>query len=151
MEAHMSISLPLPAPSALPEVIGLAARRAGSEMAVADAVAQGLPVAALERLLRALDAEGDALRHAFVPRATLARRLREKRLSAEESARVARVAGVYAAALNAWGSEAEARTFLRRPHPLLEDRTPLEVSLATDLGARLVEKILGRLRHGIPA
>ena len=120
-------------------------------LAYADAVAAGLPLSALERLVRSLSPEDEGLRFAFVPRPTLARRQHQKRLSPEESARVARVAAVFDLAREAWGSDAEARAFLRRPHPLLEDRTPLELSLATDVGARIVENLLGRLMHGTAA
>ena len=131
------------------EYLGLGRARPTTEIGLADSVAHGLPVSTLDRLVRLLG--DDALRFRFVPRPTLARRVRQKRLSAEESARVARVAGLYAMAREVWGSEAEARDFLHRRHPLLEDRTPLEVALATDLGARLVEKLLGRLQHGTAA
>lgn len=118
---------------------------------MADDVAAGLPLAALETLIRGIAPGDEGLRFAFVPRPTLARRQHTQRLSPEESARVARVARVFDMAREAWGSDAEARDFLRRRHPMLDDRTPLEVSLATDLGARLVEKILGRLIHGTAA
>lgn len=128
-----------------------AERRAASDLSLADSIAAGLPVTALEVLVRGISPEDDGLRFAFVPRPTLTRRQHQKRLSPEESARVARVARVFEMACEAWGSEGEARDFLRRRHPMLEDRTPLEVSLATDLGARLVEKILGRLIHGTAA
>lgn len=131
------------------EYLGLGRSRPTTEIGWADSVAQGLPVAALDRLVRLLG--DDALRFRFVPRPTLARRVQQKRLSAEESARVARIAGLYAMAREVWGDDAEARAFLHRRHPLLEDRTPLDVALATDLGARLVERVLGRLHHGTAA
>lgn len=125
----------------------------GRPLALAERVAAGLPLVALDRLVRAVAPGEEALRYAFVPKATLARRARAKpaRLSPEESARLARVARVYALAREAWGSEAEARDFLRRRHPMLEDRTPLDVALETDIGARIVERILGRLAHGTAA
>ena len=118
------------------------------EIAAADQVAEGLPLAALDKLVRALSPEDASLRFAFVPRPTLARRQHTKRLSPEESARVFRVGRVFDMAREAWGSDAEARAFLRDRHPLLEDRTPLDVALATDVGARIVEGILGRLMYG---
>jgi putative toxin-antitoxin system antitoxin component (TIGR02293 family) len=111
----------------------------------------GLPVGAVDRLAEAIAPGEAAMRHAFIPKATYARRLRTKRLSPEEGARLARVAGVYALARDVWGSDGEARDFLRRPHPLLDGATPLEVSLGSDIGARLVERILGRLKHGTAA
>lgn len=126
--------------------------RAQAGMRLADDIAEGLPLAALDRLVRAISPDDDQLRYAFVPRPTLHRRVRDgQRLSPEESGRVARVAAVFTLAIEVWGDEAEARAFLRRQHPLLGDRTPLDVALATDMGARVVEKILGRLLHGTAA
>ena len=61
------------------------------------------------------------------------------------------MAGLWAEATDVWGGEEEARAFLFRPHPLLEGRTPIDLVLGSDLGARLVEDILGRLRYGSPA
>ncbi|BDG73877.1 antitoxin Xre/MbcA/ParS toxin-binding domain-containing protein [Roseomonas fluvialis] len=125
----------------------------GRPLALAERVAAGLPIAALDRLMRAVAPDEDALRYAFVPKATLARRAKARpaRLSPEESARIARVARVFALAREAWGSDAEARDFLRRRHPMLEDRTPLDVAIETDIGARIVERILGRLAYGTAA
>ena len=134
-------------PVHLGRTLGLAEAQA-TPLWVAEAVGQGLPMAALDNLVDLLAPEDDSLRFAFVPRATLHRRGRTQRLSPEESAKVARVAAVFALAREVWGSDAEARAFLNRRHLLLDDRTPLEVALATDLGARLVEQILGQLHYG---
>ena len=134
-------------PMHLGRTLGLAETQA-TPLWVAEAVGQGLPMAALDTLVELLAPEDDSLRFAFVPRATLHRRGRTQRLSPEESAKVARVAAVFALAREVWGSDAEARAFLNRRHLLLDDRTPLEVALATDLGARLVEQILGQLHYG---
>jgi putative toxin-antitoxin system antitoxin component (TIGR02293 family) len=41
-----------------------------------------------------------------------------------------------------------ARTWLSTPAPALGDRTPEDVA-ATDLGAREVESLIGRLEHGV--
>ncbi len=119
-----------------------------SDIATADQIAEGLPLAALDTLVRDLSPEDASLRFAFVPRPTLARRQHQKRLSPEESAKVVRVARVFDMARAAWGSDADARAFLRRPHMMLEGRTSLEVALVNDVGARLVERILGGLMYG---
>lgn len=127
-------------------VLGFA--EAQTPLRLAGSIEQGLPLAALDRLVALLSPDDDNLRFAFVPRATLARRARTQRLSSEESAKLARVAAVWAAARETWGSDEAARDFLNRRHMLLQDRRPLEVALATDVGARLVEDILGGLRYG---
>ena len=115
---------------------------------------QGFPVGALDRVSHAVAPADARFKHRIVPRATLARRKAhddEQRLSAEESGRLARVAGLWAMAMDVWGGEEEARAFLFRPHPLLEGRPPIDLVLGSDLGARLVEDILGRLRYGSAA
>jgi putative toxin-antitoxin system antitoxin component (TIGR02293 family) len=127
------------------------AGRPADPLRFAQQLQAGLPVRALDRLAAAIAPGNATFRYTFVPKATLARRASSKRLSAEESAKLARVAGVYAVARDVWGSDEEARDFLTRRHPLLDDATPLTVSLGSDIGARLVERILGRLKHGTAA
>jgi putative toxin-antitoxin system antitoxin component (TIGR02293 family) len=115
-------------------------------------IENGLPVAAVEHLCRVL-APGDAnFKHLIVSRPTLARRKRQHaKLSAEESDRLVRLAKVWTFAREVWGSDEEARAFLFRPHMMLEGRRPIDVVLGTDIGARLVEDILGRLKYGSAA
>jgi putative toxin-antitoxin system antitoxin component (TIGR02293 family) len=93
----------------------------------------------------------------IVARATLARRRKslvvakdraESRLSAEESTRLARLAGVWAMALEVWGDEEAARRFMFEAHPLLHGRRPVDVVLENELGRPVVEGILGRLQYG---
>jgi putative toxin-antitoxin system antitoxin component (TIGR02293 family) len=133
------------------EVLGLGAGKRGGPLWMAETIAVGLPVAALDRVVHMISPDDQGLRFRFVPRATLARRVRTKKLSGEESAKLARVAAVFVLAREVWGGDEEARGFMRRGHPLLEDRSPLDVAMATEIGARLVETILGRLQYGTAA
>jgi putative toxin-antitoxin system antitoxin component (TIGR02293 family) len=121
------------------------------------AVEEGLPLAALDRLAGSLAPADGKFAFRIVPRATLARRRRafgldsarhDGRLSAEEGTRLARLAGVWAMALEVWGGEEEARRFMFEPHPLLEGRRPVDVVLENELGRPVVEGILGRLQYG---
>ncbi len=87
----------------------------------------------------------------IVAKSTLARRLKaNERLTPAEGEKVARLARIWAMAKEVWGSEADARRFLETPHPLLEGRPPREVA-ESEIGAREVENILGRLRFGAAA
>ena len=70
------------------------------------------------------------------------------RLTPEESARVARLASVWAFAKDVWKSDEAARRWLFQPHMMLEDRRPIDVVLASEFGRPLVESILGRLKYG---
>jgi len=132
------------------EVLGLGAKPKRSSLELAAAIESGLPVTALDRVSRFIAPTDVSFKHRFVSKATLARRriTRSRQLSPEESGRLARVAQVWALARDVWGDDESARAFLFRPHPLLKQRAPIEMALGTDLGARLVEDILGRLRHG---
>jgi len=114
-------------------------------------VSHGLPKQALKAIVDIVGMnteERKQLLYRIIPEATYKRR-RDK-LSAEESERTERLARVYATAQYVWHSDDDARKFLHSPHPLLQDRTPLDVSL-TELGARRVEELLWQLYYGIAA
>jgi putative toxin-antitoxin system antitoxin component (TIGR02293 family) len=86
-----------------------------------------------------------------VPRSTLNRKLSDKSpLPIQYSEKLERLARIYAFALEVWESEADAREFMIKSHPMLDDRTPFEACM-TELGARQVEQILGRLLFGSAA
>jgi putative toxin-antitoxin system antitoxin component (TIGR02293 family) len=133
------------------QVLGLPRRTARSTLELVTALETGLPVSTLDRVSKSIAPHDASFKHRIVSKATLARRRKGQSLSTEESARVARIAQVWASALQVWREEEAARAFLFRPHPLLDQRTPVEVAIGTDLGARLVEDILGRLQHGSAA
>ena len=134
-------------------VLGLPAseRTAQSPVAMITRIEDGLPTTALDRVARLL-APGDAqFKYRLVPKATYERRKAAHRLSADESARLARVARVWAVALDVWKTEEATRTFLFRPHPMIEDRRPIDVVIQSEFGAELVVEILGRLKYGTAA
>jgi putative toxin-antitoxin system antitoxin component (TIGR02293 family) len=112
-------------------------------------VRAGLPYAALSAVItgfRLGAAEtGTALR---IPERTLARRRKEKRLSAEESDRLVRLARIAALAEETLGGRDRAARWLTAENRALGGRTPIS-ELDTDLGAEEVEAALQRLAHGI--
>jgi putative toxin-antitoxin system antitoxin component (TIGR02293 family) len=114
------------------------------------AVEQGLPRTALRHVVQRIAGADPAritrLEHSIVPKTTLERRT--TRLSPEESERTERLARLFAHAIRALGSEEEARAFLTTPHPMLENRTPLEAA-RTDLATRRAEHILHALEYGL--
>jgi putative toxin-antitoxin system antitoxin component (TIGR02293 family) len=123
--------------------------RDASPLSLIAAVEKGVSVASLERLARAVAPHDGNFRFRLVPKATLARRTRAgARLFPEESARVARLEKVWAAACDVWGGAEAARDFLFRSHPLLKGRLPIDVVLGTEFGGPAVEQILGRLKYG---
>jgi putative toxin-antitoxin system antitoxin component (TIGR02293 family) len=86
------------------------------------------------------------LQDRLVPRATRARR---KRLKPNESEKVERLARLMALAESVWENEDDARAFMNEPHPLLEERSPIDVA-QTEVGARRIERILMELEYGLP-
>jgi putative toxin-antitoxin system antitoxin component (TIGR02293 family) len=83
-----------------------------------------------------------------LPARTLARRKKERRLRADESDRLLRLARVAAVAEEALGARENAGQWLQKPNRALGGVTPLEL-LDTDLGAEEVVAILGRIEHGV--
>lgn len=142
-------------PSELAALLGLYPKkpREFTSLDLAEAVVRGLPVAAVDGVCVRIAPGDSSLRHLIIPKATWARRRRaaDGRLSAEESGRVARLARLWTFAVEVWGSEGAARRFLGEPHQLLGGRVPREVAAQTEIGARAVEDILGRLEFGSAA
>lgn len=84
-----------------------------------------------------------------IPTRTLARRQKEGHLSSEESDRLLRAARLFEMTENLFeGSCNEARQWLLKPNPALGGECPLSMA-ATDVGAREVEGLIGRLEHGV--
>ena len=84
-----------------------------------------------------------------IPPRTLARRKSSGRLTSDESEKLLRLSSVFEQAVDLFeGDEANARQWLTTPKKALEDQTPLAYS-RTELGAREVENLIGRLEHGV--
>jgi putative toxin-antitoxin system antitoxin component (TIGR02293 family) len=141
----------------LSDVLGLRLKGQILPTSLMTEVERGLPLSALDRLIHAIAPDDASFAFRIVPKATLARRRKAlaasrnasaARLSAEESARLARLAEVWALACEVWGGEDAARAFLFRSHPMLEGRPPIDVVLANEFGRPLVESILGGLQYG---
>lgn len=111
-------------------------------------IQSGLPIEAADRLAQEISPGDSTFKYHFVPKATYARRRSAARLSAPESERLVRVGQLWTFALEVWGGVEAARRFMTSSHMLLDDRTPLNVALESELGGKVVENILGRLAYG---
>jgi putative toxin-antitoxin system antitoxin component (TIGR02293 family) len=131
------------------DLLGVRPKKAETTLTLAYSVQKGLPVSALDRFaghVSPQDVRGFIYR--VVPKPTLERRRKEKRpLTTDESDRLARVAKVFAFALEVFRDEAKVRRFLDSPHPMLDDKAPLEIALATGPGADAVINLLGRTAY----
>lgn len=115
-------------------------------------IEQGFPLESLTRVSRLVAPGNKGFEAIVVPTSTLKRRRRQhRRLTAEESDRVQRIARAWAAAMDVYHDEDKARIFLTRPHPMLERQTPLEIALRNAPGLDAVELLLGRAKYGSAA
>jgi putative toxin-antitoxin system antitoxin component (TIGR02293 family) len=114
-------------------------------------IEDGLPVKALERVARLIAPEDAQFKYRLVPKATLERRKAAGHLSTEEGTRLARVARIWGLALDVWKDEEDARQFLFRPHPMIEDERPMDLVVRSEFGGELVADILGGLKYGSAA
>ena len=83
-----------------------------------------------------------------ISKATLHRRKAEGRLDQAESDRVVRFAKLMGKAVEVMESEENARHWLAAPQFGLGGAVPLEYA-ETEVGAREVEDLLGRIEHGV--
>ncbi len=118
-----------------------------SELELLHQIDDGLPISALEKLIADGMLNEPELFY-FISKRTLSRRKGEKRLNPEESDLLVRIARIYGFATEIFGSKEKANTWLRTSNHALRNSLPLDL-LRTDLGARVVETILGRIDHGI--
>lgn len=124
-------------------------REVRSELELAALVREGLPVAALEFLLaHGWIAATDLYRLVGSQRTLQRKRAGRTMLSPEESDRLARVARVIARAEEALGEPERAHRWLGRENRALGGERPIAM-LDSDAGAIAVERVLGRIEHGI--
>jgi putative toxin-antitoxin system antitoxin component (TIGR02293 family) len=124
--------------------------KTGNVVELARQVKEGLPYGALTRLQRQSQLPLDAIAGAVrIPRRTLARRKGQGRLTGPESERLLRLATVFDRAVALFdGDAAGARAWLQSPTKALGNQTPL-ATVETEVGARAVEDLIGRLEHGV--
>lgn len=117
------------------------------DMALVRQIQEGFPTSIVEALLRKKIISLQELYQFISPR-TWARRIKEHRLSPEESDRIAMVERVVAFAEDAFGDKNKAYIWLRKANRTLENQKPLDL-LHSEAGTRLVEALLGRIQHGV--
>jgi len=112
-------------------------------------VREGIPAQAVRRLAEKTDTTLSALQAVTrIDRSTYARRARSRaKLKTDESDRIVRVARIAALAIEAMGRE-DGLAWLHEPNRALGERLPISL-LETEVGARQVEQIIGRIEHGV--
>ena len=130
--------------------VGFMTTLAEGGMGLVSAVREGLSVEIVDDVLAAGRLSAAEIDRLALPRKTLAHRRTLGRLSAEQSDRLVRILRVILYAEETFANTEKAHRWLRRPTTALADNAPLEL-LDTDVGARRVETLLGRIAHGIAA
>ena len=117
---------------------------------LAQLVRKGLPAGTVTALAEKLHLGNGVLsRKLGIPQRTLTRRLiQASLLTPAESDRTVRMLRVYANAIEMIGDQDKAMEWLRTPNRTLGRERPLDL-LDTDMGARMVEDVLGRIAYGV--
>jgi len=113
-------------------------------------VRTGLPYASVETLMKAYSSSqkeiGEVL---LISTSTMSRRKSQGRLQADESDRVVRLARIMDEATSMMkGDRKAAAQWMHTPRDILGGETPLQ-HVTTEIGARDVEDLIGRIRHGV--
>jgi putative toxin-antitoxin system antitoxin component (TIGR02293 family) len=113
------------------------------------AVRGGIPVQAVRSLAEKTATTLTELQEVMhIDRSTFARRVRtHAKLKIDESDRVVRIARIAVLAMSAMGRE-DGLAWLHEPNYALGERVPMEL-LKTEIGARQVEQVIGRIEYGI--
>ncbi len=111
---------------------------------------EGLSYAAFERLKRRLKVSSQELADAaLITHRTLARRKKAGRMQPDESDRLVRLARVFSRAIELFEGDSEgAQAWMMRPNRAFGEVSPFEM-VRTDVGAREVENLIGRIEHGV--
>ena len=109
----------------------------------------GLTMKSFEHLSEAIDLSPTKLAgFASIASRTLARRKQEGKLQRAESEKVFRLASLFDRAVEVLGDHGRARSWIKAENRALGGKSPLEYA-DTEIGAREVEDLLGRLDHGV--
>ena len=112
-------------------------------------IRRGMSMAEFKSLAEWLDMTDEKLAPLLgVSRATFHRRRQAGHLETPESERIVRFSRLMRRAVEALGSEEAAREWLKSPAMAFGGETPLSFA-DTEVGAREVEYLLGRLEHGV--
>ena len=124
-------------------------RRPRSALEWVELIRRGIPAAAVDSVMRSVRLSQAELAVTLgIPERTLARRKKAGTLSAEESAKLVRLARVAHRAVNVFEAQDIAIHWLKHPNRALGGAVPLTL-LDTDLGAESVMDVLGRIEHGV--
>jgi len=132
------------------EYLSLLGLRSFDTAALLKRLDEGLSYAAFERLRLRLKVSSKELADAaLITQRTLARRKKAGRMQSDESDRLVRLARVFSRAIELFEGDSEgAQRWLMRPNRAFGGVSPFEMA-KTDVGAREVDNLIGRIEHGV--
>ncbi len=115
-----------------------------------DRIRKGLPASAIDRFQKFTGLTTEELSQLVgIPLRSLSRRKKVGRLSPHQSDRLIRASKVFEEAVSLFDGDVEAaRDWLQRPQRALGGEKPLTFA-QTEIGAREVRDLIGRLEHGV--
>jgi putative toxin-antitoxin system antitoxin component (TIGR02293 family) len=115
-----------------------------------DRIRKGLPSSAIDKFQKFTGLSTEELSQLVgIPRRSLSRRKKLGRLSPHQSDRLVRASTVFEEAVSLFDGDVDAaREWLLRPQRALGGETPLTFA-QTEIGAREVRDLIGRLEHGV--
>lgn len=140
--------------SRIAQFIGLKRPNTIDENKLANMVAAGLPTETLDAVVKRIDPRGRLLSvNDLVPRSSLHRmKTQKKALSRDQSEMVFAMGKLFSETLRLYHGDAQlAAMFLSRPHPMLDDKSPIEVAKTSTAGIDLVLSVLMRADAGVAA
>jgi putative toxin-antitoxin system antitoxin component (TIGR02293 family) len=122
-----------------------------SDFDLMEAIERGLPIAAVESVISDGTFSASEIHELVLPRRTFSHRKQKGQdLTADESDRLTRAVRLAGRAEEAIGNAEKAARWLRKPNRALLGKRPLDL-LGSDVGARMVEQVLGRIEYGLGA
>ena len=122
-----------------------------SDFDLLEAIEGGLSIEAVESVIRDGTFSASEIHELVLPRRTFSHRKQKgQALTAEESDRLTRAVRLVGRAEEAIGNQEKAARWLRRPNRAFLGKRPLDL-LESDVGARMVEQVLGRIEYGLGA
>jgi putative toxin-antitoxin system antitoxin component (TIGR02293 family) len=124
-------------PAQIAEILGLPRPASFDALKLVDIIKRGVPAASARHMIEHIDPDGSSINVAdLIAKSTLHRASEtQKPLSPNASETLWQVARVFVEARRVYREERAALAFLLRPHPLLNDRRPLDLVRETAAGA----------------
>ena len=121
----------------------------GAELGLIEKIRSGLSIEILDLFVGADILSKEDIERTIGASRTIARRRADKqKLNPSESDRLLRIVRIVILAVSVFGSTEKAHRWFYTPNNALEGREPFQL-LDTDLGIKMVEKVLNRIEYGV--